>query len=250
MDTIGSHQQNSPVFDILQQIHDGKTHVGEYLSLIFKNLPIGVVWKNRNFIYQGCNATASEFIGYKDSVHIIEKQDLDICLKEKEALSFQRDDLQIMESGIPRFNIIEPLHKRNGESQIICTTKIPVYDNDQHQHVSGLVAFFSNISSNFGLLRASNEQFKNSFQYVKSDKNYYLVLDDRNIKLTRKQAECLTYLSMGKTIKQIANMLDCSSRTIEDHINLLKRKLGVYSTAELIDCFWRNPIRWFDLAPS
>lgn len=237
--------QIDTAINILEQIHDGKTHIGEYLKLIFHNFPISIFWKDKDSVYEGLNAISADYIGYKNPDSIIGKSDLDCCLKEKEAIAFQRDDQKVMQSGKPIFNIIEPLHKRNGESQMICTTKIPVYDSEQC--ISGVVGFFSNISisSNIDLLHASNEHLKSFCLSLKNTKSYYLILDDRTIKLTAKQAECLTHLAMGKTIKQISNMLECSSRTIEDHIHLLKRKLGVYSTVGLIDCFWRNPIKWF-----
>ncbi len=75
--------------------------------------------------------------------------------------------------------------------------------------------------------------------------SYYILIHHQIFKITMRQAECLTYLSMGKTVKQIANSIGCSHRTVNDHINAMKYKLGLYSTTRLIDCFWNNPIRWF-----
>jgi len=50
---------------------------------------------------------------------------------------------------------------------------------------------------------------------------------------------------MGKAIKEIARLIDRGPFTVEHHIQILKRKLNVYSTSELIDYFWKNPIKWF-----
>ena len=72
-----------------------------------------------------------------------------------------------------------------------------------------------------------------------------MVNKDRVIKLTPRQAECLTHLAMGKQIKQIAELMQCSTSNVEDHILRLREKLKVPTTAALIDCFWRNPIKWF-----
>ena len=127
-------------------------------------------------------------------------------------------------------------------------TKFPTYDSKKI--VNGVVWLASatpltrvattiNVSD---MLRYHAQDISLHFQ---NERNYYIVVDHQTIRLTRKQAACLTYLSVGKTIKQIASLLNCATSTVEDHIDRLKQKLGVYTTPALIDCFWDNPIKWF-----
>ncbi|MDR3491023.1 MAG: helix-turn-helix transcriptional regulator [Gammaproteobacteria bacterium] len=47
-----------------------------------------------------------------------------------------------------------------------------------------------------------------------------------SIPLSKRQIECLSFLTMGKTTKEIANILQISIKTVEDHIKALKLKLN------------------------
>lgn len=52
--------------------------------------------------------------------------------------------------------------------------------------------------------------------------------------LSRRQSECLYYLTRGMTMKQIAKVLNVSPRTIEHHVENLKVKLDCYSRSALV----------------
>lgn len=68
-------------------------------------------------------------------------------------------------------------------------------------------------------------------------KKYYLSGEYRNIFLSKKQYECLTYLSRGYRVKSIAKILNISCRTVETHIQSAKRKLSCTTTSELLSLF-------------
>lgn len=52
--------------------------------------------------------------------------------------------------------------------------------------------------------------------------------------ITKRETECLYYLSQGKTYKEIARSLDLSPRTIEFYTKNLKEHSGYKTRAELI----------------
>ena len=146
-----------------------------------------------------------------------------------------------------RQNRILPYTQPDQRCVLISATKIPSHDGQQ----DFVLDIFFNIT---GLRQSPLCTLQNLVDYHSQNilvgfklmkHRYYIGTDSVVIPLTNIQASCLVYLSIGKTCKQIANLLECAPRTIEDHVNILKRKLGVYSMVELIDCFWRNPIRWF-----
>ncbi|MGD9108230.1 MAG: helix-turn-helix domain-containing protein [Gammaproteobacteria bacterium] len=58
-----------------------------------------------------------------------------------------------------------------------------------------------------------------------------------DISVTKKQIMCLTLLSKGMTAKQIASCLRVSYRTIEAHIEILKKKLNMHTKKELLKFF-------------
>lgn len=53
--------------------------------------------------------------------------------------------------------------------------------------------------------------------------------------LTRRQREVLQLLAQGKTVKEIAHLLNLSTTTVEHHTNRIRHHLGLRSTAELTD---------------
>lgn len=51
--------------------------------------------------------------------------------------------------------------------------------------------------------------------------------------LSARELECLFYISSGKTMKSIANIMSISPRTVEVHIQSIKRKTNTHYKAEL-----------------
>jgi len=63
-----------------------------------------------------------------------------------------------------------------------------------------------------------------------------------SIELTQRQREVLQLVAEGLTMKEIASTLDISARTVESHKYDLMEKLGVKTTAELIQYAIRRSI--------
>lgn len=63
---------------------------------------------------------------------------------------------------------------------------------------------------------------------------HWLGGNDTHIFLTSRESECLKYLSTGKTMKEIAKIMNLSPRTVESYITNLKIKMGVTSKSDLI----------------
>lgn len=70
--------------------------------------------------------------------------------------------------------------------------------------------------------------------------NLYLRIKGTDIKLTKREKDCLTLLSSGKTAKEIANLLELSSRTIETYLENLRIKTGAISASQLIHIYHEN----------
>ncbi len=60
-------------------------------------------------------------------------------------------------------------------------------------------------------------------------------LEIDNQYLSKRESECLRLTVRGKSAKQIAIELEISRRTVEEYLNNIKLKLGVFSKSELID---------------
>lgn len=55
-------------------------------------------------------------------------------------------------------------------------------------------------------------------------KTFYLRHDGNDIKLTKRESECLALLSYGKQVKEVARLLKLSPRTVETYLNDVKWK--------------------------
>lgn len=55
-----------------------------------------------------------------------------------------------------------------------------------------------------------------------------------NVSLTRREQECVFYLAKGFTFLEMGRQLLISPRTVETHVNNIKKKLNVKTRAELI----------------
>lgn len=115
------------ILGILQQIHDGETHIGEYLSLVFQDMPIGIAWKDAYSISQGTNTFLSKIIGLSAPQEIIGKTDFDL-LPEVDANAFVADDQDVLATGKPRFNDIRFANFSKKCTIIENVTKFPVFD--------------------------------------------------------------------------------------------------------------------------
>jgi DNA-binding CsgD family transcriptional regulator len=74
------------------------------------------------------------------------------------------------------------------------------------------------------------------FPFYKGTEEYHL---------SSREAECAYHLSMGKSIKEIANLVDLSPRTVEAYLNNIKAKLNVTCRSKLIDLFNENGLQSF-----
>lgn len=61
-----------------------------------------------------------------------------------------------------------------------------------------------------------------------------VVVQNKTYTITKREAECLQQLRQGYSSKQIANKIHCSPRTVELHIDNVRRKIGVRNRIELV----------------
>ncbi len=66
-------------------------------------------------------------------------------------------------------------------------------------------------------------------------KSDYTRLCPPSMRFTRRQSECFYYLGRGFSTKRIATALELKPRSVEDHINKIKNKMGIRYKSELIE---------------
>lgn len=246
------------VVSLLTQIHGTNSNIGEYLNLLFDSAPIGVIWvgfdaEQKSPVLKGCNQWVVQQSGMSNSNDAIGKSALEFIatqsspyLREDEFAEIEDLHKSLLVTRRPFTNQLLPYHQTNGDFSYVSMSGIPIAHDNQ---VLGGVSLYSNITpkNTHHILNVSKCFFRTFLDSLKEGHTYYITLEKKPITLTPKQTACLTHLAMGKSAKQIANLeiFQCSPRTVEDHIMTLKRKLGVHTTLELINCFWKSPIQWF-----
>ena len=108
---------------------------------IIDNLPEHVYWKNREGQYLGCNLLQAKDLNLEHCDDIIGKTDYDLSPKDK-ADAFREIDNKIISNGI-RIET-EEIVVKNGQSTVVLSKKIPLYDDDQK--IIGLLGISFDIS--------------------------------------------------------------------------------------------------------
>lgn len=137
---------------------------------------------------------------------------------------YQKADTEIMSENRPKIGVIEPpLPHPDGRERHYTSTRIPLHNQDKK--IVGILGIS---------IETSNVH---SLQHTTLKNNLKLHLEnlENRYNLSKRQQECLYYLTKGSTLKQIAHILNLSTRTIEHHIESVKIKLGCFSRAQLIE---------------
>ncbi len=101
----------------------------EMLSSILDSIPQRVFWKDRNLAYLGCNKSFALDMGLGNPAEVAGRSDEDAPWKVHAHL-YQADDRSVIETGIPKPDILEPHIAANGRRSILKTTKVPLHDKD------------------------------------------------------------------------------------------------------------------------
>ncbi|USQ13984.1 helix-turn-helix transcriptional regulator [Legionella lytica] len=85
------------------------------------------------------------------------------------------------------------------------------------------------------IVSTPQKSFQQTFSLIEEKKLATHFLKTHNITLTNRECDCLLLTLTGKSAKQVAYQLNISSRTVEEHLNNIKMKFGVFSKTQLIE---------------
>jgi PAS domain S-box-containing protein len=115
----------------------------EMLQMVLNLIPARVFWKDRNSVFLGCNKKVAQDAGLNDSKDLIGKTDDDMVWKEQ-ARHYREDDLRVMSSGKPLYNIIEPQTHEGGQEILLRMNKIPM--RNASGQVIGILGTYEDIT--------------------------------------------------------------------------------------------------------
>jgi two-component system, OmpR family, aerobic respiration control sensor histidine kinase ArcB len=122
----------------------GMLHQHAFLEDIFYNLPGLIYWKNTKFQYMGFNKNVVVLSGLSRE-QLLGKTDPELNWGQREAVSFQRDDQEVMETGIVKVTEYEiPIKRADGHYIVVKTEKSRLYD--RKGKVAGILAIAIDIT--------------------------------------------------------------------------------------------------------
>jgi len=180
---------------------------------------IGIFWKDVEGHYLGCNDILAEICKLKSRHEIVGKLDFDLPMQNEEAIALRTGDKKVIQAGCGIQFHYCITHKN--ETLEFVTFKAPLYDsNGKVIGVYGIDNYLSNDK-----LYDAMEKIG-----VKPATLKYSVTAE----LSQRKIDILYYLVIGMTAKQIATKLGISHRTIEHHIDNLRKHFSTQSRSELI----------------
>jgi two-component system, cell cycle sensor histidine kinase PleC len=107
-------------FNLVQEVEQER----ELLRALMENIPDPIYFKDCEFRFTRVNQAHAHNLGAKDSAECIGKSDADY-FESEHALRWRDEDAEIVSSGRPLINWIEPIRKPQGGWCWTSTTKVP-----------------------------------------------------------------------------------------------------------------------------
>ena len=142
--TPEADMQSLPKEIISQFANSDLPHDQQILETIFKNVPIGILWKDRESRFVGCNDYFARHAG-KTPNEIVGLTDYDMPWADTYAAEFISDDRAVMESKEPRLQYIEQFQSADGTSEWIQTNKLPLEGPDGE--VTGVFITYQDVTN-------------------------------------------------------------------------------------------------------
>ncbi len=98
------------------------------LQLVLDAIPVRIFWKDRQSRYLGCNRPFARDAGLAEPGEVLGKDDFQLAWREQAEL-YQRDDREVMESGVPKLGYEELQTTPAGGRIWVRTSKIPMRDD-------------------------------------------------------------------------------------------------------------------------
>lgn len=161
--------------------------------------------------YLGCNDRFANVVGCRSEAELIGRTDYDLCWHDA-ATVFQANDQRVIVSEKP-LTIVEHGTRHDGSQTSAVSYKFPLRGKDLT--IMGVIG--------------TSVPFEQVFQDPSAPSALI-----RRFKLTQRQADCVSGLMKGMTIKEIAHQLQLSARTVEHYLEAVKLKLNCNSRSQII----------------
>ncbi len=129
-------QSEPDLQDALYQSH-------QFLHWLMNITSKAVFWKDHNSVYLGCNRNFAISCGLGNPDEIVGLTDYDLPWPKEQADFYRKIDQMVIQSGQPRYHIIQLQTLANGRDVWIETSKTPLYD--QKGQIIGVLGIEKNV---------------------------------------------------------------------------------------------------------
>ncbi len=116
----------------------------EVQQLFLDNMPQGVFWKDRRGVYLGCNQLFATLSGRDSPATIVGLTDDDLPWPPEQTAFFRKVDEEVLASGEPQLNVVEPLTDAEGRPHWHQVNKVPLHDLEGN--VVGVLGTYQDIT--------------------------------------------------------------------------------------------------------
>ncbi|MHB8068531.1 MAG: PAS domain S-box protein [Desulfobaccales bacterium] len=162
------------------------------LQLIMESIPVRVFWKDRDLHYLGGNTLFARDAGFSRAEQLLGLDDFAMGWREQ-AEFYRADDRQVMASGLPKMNIIEPQTTPAGDMIWLNTSKVPLLM--RNGEVFGVLGVYEDITARKQAEEALAEEAIRRRILVEQSRDGIVVLDQNGkvYEANQRYAEMLGY---------------------------------------------------------
>ncbi|MDX1901288.1 MAG: helix-turn-helix transcriptional regulator [Gammaproteobacteria bacterium] len=179
----------------------------------FHEFPFHYYVKDKRSILIACNNALAKTVGFEKSSDLIGMNSFDLCASPSHAIAIDKNDKLLFARKNKQIFIEKIMPYSRSETQTYLSYKIPLFSKNKVRGLVGISFAIDDLTNSHHLLP---------------------VIESQSTNLTARQLDCLLYLIKGHTIKQIANILMLSPKTVEHYLEACKEKLNCLTKSELI----------------
>jgi PAS domain S-box-containing protein len=135
------------------------------LRAVLDTVPQRIFWKDRKGRFLGANNNFAADLGFDSPRLLTGCMDIDILPDKEQAKFFSKIDQQVINSGEPVNNIIEPLLTADGVHRWLETSKVPLYDPEGR--IIGLLGTYNDITER---IEQEKEKEQRRMQMIQADR--------------------------------------------------------------------------------
>ncbi len=139
INVLGIARDETKKNEINNKLHETKV----MLDTIINSIPQAIFWKDKESNFLGCNKKFAEDGGFLIPDEVINKNDYDFAWREL-ADKYRRDDKEVMDSGVAKYNILEKIILASGDSRWLITNKMPLYNSTGE--IIGIIGVYDDIT--------------------------------------------------------------------------------------------------------